>query len=205
MSESIDWPKQVQPPRRHNRKFLILALLVVLILFGSRTAVSYWISLLWFQSLGYGSVFVRTLGLQWAIFTAFVATTFLILYGVFALLRWMHRADLPSDHTILFGGRELTLSVKPVLNVIAIAGSLLISLATGGAMTAEWPTLVLFWFAPHSGAGVVDPVFGKPLEFFLFTLPALSLIAGWLLTIAIIACFIAAPLPARQRRVACPR
>ena len=192
MSESINWPKQVLPPRRHNRKFLLLVVLIVVVLFGSRTAVSYWVSLLWFQSLGYGSVFLRTLGLQWAIFTAFLAVTFLILYGVFALLRRMHRADLPSDHTILIGGRELTLSVGPVLNVIAIGGSLLISLATGGAMTAEWPTLALFWFAPQSGAGVVDPVFGKPLEFFLFMLPALSLIAGWLLTIAIIACFTAA-------------
>jgi uncharacterized membrane protein (UPF0182 family) len=192
MSESINWPKQVMPPRRHNRKFLLLVLLVAFVFFGSRTAISYWVDLLWFQSLGYGSVFLRTLGLQWAIFAAFLAATFLVLYGIFVLLRRAHRADLPSDHTILIGGRELTLSVKPVLNVIAIGGALLISLATGGAMAAEWPTLALFWFAPHSGAGVVDPIFGKPLEFFLFTLPGLSLIAGWLLTIAIIACFIAA-------------
>jgi len=44
----------------------------------------------------------------------------------------------------------------------------------------EWPTLALFWYAPRGMGDVVDPIFGKPLNFFLFTLPAWQLIAGWL-------------------------
>ena len=36
-----------------------------------------------------------------------------------------------------------------------------------------------------------DPIFGKPLGFYLFTLPAWQLIAGWLLTLTVIACLIA--------------
>ncbi|MGB9032496.1 MAG: UPF0182 family protein, partial [Acidobacteriaceae bacterium] len=43
-----------------------------------------------------------------------------------------------------------------------------------------------YWWAPAGGAA--DPVFGKPLSFYLFTLPAWQLIAGWLLTMAVIAC-----------------
>ena len=192
MSESIDWPNQiVAPHRRHNRKFLLLVALVAVILLGGRTAVSYWVDLLWFQSLGYGGVFIRTLGLQWAIFAGFAAATFLILYGAFLLLRRAHRTDLPSDHVIVFGGREVNLSVKPVLNFVAIGGSLLIALATGGAMAAEWATLALFRYAPRNTGSPTDPIFGKPLEFFLFSLPALNLIAGWLLTIAIVTCLMA--------------
>jgi hypothetical protein len=37
----------------------------------------------------------------------------------------------------------------------------------------------------------VDPIFGKPLNFFLFTLPAWQLITGWLLTLAVITCVLA--------------
>jgi uncharacterized membrane protein (UPF0182 family) len=192
MHESIDWPRKVQPPRRRNRKFLVLFGIIALIFFGSRTVLSYWVELLWFRSLGYGEVFVRQLALQWGIFAAFAAVTFFILYGTFLLLNRAHRDELPLDHTIVFGGREVNLSVRPFLRIFAIGASLLIALATGGTMASEWPTLALFWFAPNADGTVADPIFGKPLNFFLFTLPAWNLVAGWLLTIAVIACLLAA-------------
>jgi uncharacterized protein len=192
MHESIDWPKKAQLPRRHNRKLPFLLAVIAVVLLGSRTALSYWVDLLWFQSLGYGDVFLRSLGLRWGIFIGFAAATFIILYGAFSLLKRAHLDDLPLNHTIFIGGQELNLSVKPVLRFVAIGASLLIALATGGAMASEWPTLALFWFAPGAAGTVADPIFGKPLNFFLFTLPAWNLIAGWLLTVAVITCLLAA-------------
>ena len=58
-------------------------------------------------------------------------------------------------------------------------------------MMAEWPTLALYWYAPAGAAGAVDPIFGRPLTFYLFTLPAWQLVAGWLMTLAVIACAMA--------------
>jgi uncharacterized membrane protein (UPF0182 family) len=171
--------------------FLFLLLVIAIVIFGSRTALSYWVDLLWFRSLGYGDVFLRTFALQWGIFAAFAVATFIILYGAFSLLKRAHIDDLPVDHRILFGGREVNLSVKPVLRAIAVGVSLVIALATGGALAAEWPTLALFWFAPGAAGSVADPIFGKPLNFFLFTLPAWNLISGWLLTMAVITCLVA--------------
>jgi uncharacterized protein len=191
MHESIDWPRRDLPARHRNRKFYILVAVIALILFGGRTAVSYWVGLLWFESLGYGDVFVRQLTLQWGIFALFAIVTSCVLYGAFALLNRAHRHDLPLDHVIAFGGRELNLSVQPVLRFIAIAGSLVIGLITGGAMGSEWPTLALFWFAPAAAGTPADPIFDKPLNFFLFTLPAWNLIAGWLLALAVITCLLA--------------
>jgi uncharacterized protein len=192
MYESIDWPKKAQLPRRRNRKVLFLFAIIGVVLLGSRTALSYWVELLWFRSLGYGDVFLRTLILQWGIFIGFAAATFIILYGAFSLLKRAHLDDLPLNHTIFLGEQELNLSVKPVLSFVAIGASLLIAFASGGAMASEWPTLALFWFAPGAAGNVADPIFGKPLNFFLFTLPAWNLIAGWLLTIAVITCLLAA-------------
>src|SRR5450755_4346295 len=57
-------------------------------------------------------------------------------------------------------------------------------------MMARWTTLALYWHAPR-GATTLDPVFGRPLGFYLFTLPACQLLPGWLLTLAVIACVIA--------------
>jgi uncharacterized membrane protein (UPF0182 family) len=149
------------------------------------------VDLLWFRSLGYGDVFWKTLSLQWGVFAAFAAATFLILYGSFLALKRAHLPDLPSGHTILIGGQPVKLPVEPVLRLVALGVSLVICAATGASMMAEWPALALFRYAPPFVGGVVDPIFGKPLSFFLFTLPAWQLIAGWLLSLAVMTCLLA--------------
>ena len=58
-------------------------------------------------------------------------------------------------------------------------------------MMAEWPTLALAWYGRAAAARTVDPIFGRPLTFYLFSLPALNLISGWLMTLAVVACGIA--------------
>ncbi len=188
MPTSIDWP--LKPARRRSRFFILLGILAVLLLSG-RGIISYFVDLLWFRSLGYGSVFTRSLALQWGIFALFGIATFVITYGTFVALKRAHLPDLPSSHTIFFGGEPLRLPVEPVMRLIAIGGSLAISAITGAGMMAEWPTLALFWYAPHSMGSTVDPIFGKPLNFFLFSLPGWQLIAGWLLTLAFLGCVIA--------------
>src|SRR6202165_1213028 len=122
MPESIDWPRTYGPQRR-RRVLLILAVLAGIVFVG-RTALSYYVDVLWFESLGYGDVFWKTLSLQWGIFTAFAAATFLILYGSFLALKRAHLPDLPSGHTILIGGRPVKLPVEPVLRLIAPGVSL---------------------------------------------------------------------------------
>src|ERR1700683_4874963 len=198
MPESIDWPPpnnpRIQPPRMHpprRRRFLIILAVLAVIFFGGRSALSSYVDVLWFRSLGYGDVFWKTLSLQWGVFAAFAAATFLILYGSFLALKRAHLADLPSGHTILIGGRPVKLPVEPVLRLIALGVSFAVAPATGASMMAEWPALALFWYAPRATGSVVEPIFGKPLNFFLFALPAWQLIAGWLLTLAVITCLLA--------------
>jgi uncharacterized protein len=191
MPESIDWPRppRTTPPRR-RRILLILAVLVGVI-FGFRTAVSYYVDALWFGSLGYGAVFWKTQGVQWAAFTAFASITFLVLYGSFLALKRTHRMELRSSQTILIGGQPVKLPVESVVRFIALGISLAIAMGTGAVMMADWLTLALYWHAPPATGAVVDPIFGKPLNFYLFTLPAWQLFAGWLMTLAVITCGIA--------------
>jgi uncharacterized membrane protein (UPF0182 family) len=111
------------------------------------------------------------------------------LLGIFSALKRAHEDDLPSDHTIYIGGQPVNLSLKPVLRIVSVGGSLAVALLTGGTMATQWQTLALWWYAPQGGAA--DPIFGRPLGFYLFTLPAWQLILGWLLTLSVIACVIA--------------
>src|SRR5216683_3039452 len=190
MPESIDWPR-MHPPRRRRRFLLLILAALAVILFGGRTALSYYVDVLWFESLGYRDVFSKTLSLQWGIFAAFAAATLLILYGSFLALKRAHLPDLPSGHTIFIGGQPLKLQVEPVMRLIALGLSLAIAAVTAAGMMIEWPTIALFWNAPHRAGGFVDPVFGKPLNFFLFALPGWQLLVGWLLTLAVMTCVLA--------------
>jgi len=185
MPETIHWPPQPKPRRFRLAVYLPIAL-VILILIGGRAAISYWVDLLWYGSLGYAPVFWKTFGLEWGTFAAFAVLTFLILFGAFLAFRHTHAGDLPDTHTIYLAGRPVELPIAKFLSSIGVVAALLISIATGFAMQSQWPTLALYWYAPATATNPVDPVLGRPLGFYLFTLPAWELIAGWLLTLAVV-------------------
>src|SRR5579859_7347855 len=178
--------------RRSRWPFLLVLTVLSVVVFSGQTWLSYYVDALWFGSLGYREVFLKTLSLEWAVFTVFAAVTFLILYGAILALKRTHRDDLPAGQTIFVGGQAVRLPVEPILRVAAIAFSVLVALGTGAYTMGEWPTLALFWYAPNATGGVADPVFGRPLTFYLLKLPAWQLISGWLTMLALIVCVVAA-------------
>jgi hypothetical protein len=189
MPETIDWPLHTNA-RPQGRKYIVLAVLIVVILLCFSTFISYWVDMLWFGALGFSSVFWTSLGLEWGVFGAFAVVTFAVLYGAFLALRSAHGNDLPSTHTIVFGGQPVELPVARVLNGAALVIAFLIAVGTAVAMKSDWPVYALWWHSA-AGAGAVDPILGKPLNFYLFTLPVWQLIAGWLLTMAVMVCVLA--------------
>ncbi len=132
------------------RRWLLLATLA-LVVFGGGTILSYYVDALWFDSLGYGDVFWKTLRIQSLIFTTFGAATFLVLYGFFQALKPERLGEL-TGVPILINGQPIQLPVEPVLKLVAVGGAALIAIATAGSMLAEWTTLALWW----SGAGLAD-------------------------------------------------
>ncbi|MFI4866796.1 MAG: UPF0182 family protein [Steroidobacterales bacterium] len=159
---------------------------------GGGTLVSYYVDALWFDSLGYGAVFWTRINLQAATFAVFALLTFVAIYGAFLALK-------PARFDQLIGGRILInqqwvqVPIEPVLKLVALGLALAIAVANGGAMMSSWTTFALFWDAPHD-TSALDPIFGRPLGFYFFTLPAWQLIAGWLLTLSVIGCLIAGAL-----------
>ena len=176
-------------PRPRILRLVLLAVLGIMLL-GSGTAVSYYVDALWFASLGYASVFWTRLNLQAATFAAFTLLTFFVIYGVFRALK-PERLDMLLGTTITVNRRPVALPVERFLNLIGVALSAIIAVVTGMSMTARWMTLALYWEAPRH-ATTLDPIFGRSLDFYFFTLPAWQLMAGWLLTLAIFACAIGA-------------
>jgi len=177
------------PTGRPRRRIGLLSLVVVIVLlFSARTALSYYVDALWFASLGYGEVFWKTVNLQAVVFTLAGVATFAALYGAFRLLKPPHFGELGTDGLFYINNRPVKLPVGPVLSFLAFIAATVVAFAIAAAMMSEWPTLALWWYgrdaALPAAARVADPVFGRSLSFYLFTLPAWELLAGWLFRVA---------------------
>ena len=184
--------KQLQSPAWGRRLLILFGVLLLAVIFASSTLLSSWVDLLWFSSLGYAAVFWKMITLQAGVFAAFTALTFLILFTAFTALRRANQADLPSAHALVLNGQTINLSVEPVLRIGSLILAVIIALFSGASIMADWPTLALFWYAPASTTSLADPIFNKPLNFYLFTLPAWDLLNDWLLTLALVLCAAAA-------------
>ena len=172
-------------------RFAIFALAVILLISAS-TALSYYVDALWFGALGYSQVFWTTLNFQGTAFAAFALITFATIYGAFLLFKPATLSSLTSGNTILINGQPVTLPMEPALRIIVLVVTGVISLITGAGMMENWPTLALAWYGGSAaGQTATDPIFRRPLPFYLFTLPAWDLISGWILTLAVIVCGIA--------------
>jgi uncharacterized membrane protein (UPF0182 family) len=188
MAETIDWPPR--RPARHRGR-LVLVLILAAVLLSAGTTLSYYVEALWFSSLGYLDVFWTTLNLQSVVFLGTALLTFLVLYGSFRALKPDGIGGFTPGGRIIINGQPVTLPVEPVLRLIGLAASILIAIVSGFGMMSDWSTLALYWYGRNAASAAVDPIFGRPLTFYLFTLPALDLISGWLTTLAVIACGIA--------------
>ena len=183
----IDWPAPRRPRRRRGRIAILVAL--ALVVFGGGTALSYYVDALWFGSLGFSEVFWTSLNLQGAVFSIVFLATFGVLYGAFSALKPPRLGEL-TNFPILINGQPIRLPVEPVLKLVALVAAALIAFATGAGFMAEWPTLALWWYAKPdalpAAARTLDLIFGRPVSFYLFALPAWQLISGWAMTMAVI-------------------
>jgi uncharacterized membrane protein (UPF0182 family) len=178
---TIDWP-----PQRRRRGPLLLLVLVGALLLGSRTTVAYYVESLWYDSLAFGEVFWTTLRLQGTVFAIFTGLTFAILYGCVLVLKPAGLAEVTGG-TIVINGQPVRLPVGPVLRMLSGVAAAVIAVASGLGMMAQWPTLAMYWLGSAESAQV-DPIFGRPVTFYLFTLPAWRLVAGWITTLTVIVC-----------------
>ena len=188
MPQSIDWPRPSSPHRR--RRFFIVVIVLGVIFFGSRSALSYYVNLLWFRSLGYGEVFWKTLSLQAGVFMHLRRLHLWFCMEVFVALKRAHLPDLPEGHTIFtwWTAAEAAGGTGAAADCAgAFAGHCGCNRRGADGRVADSGAV---WYAPRTG-GTLDPIFGRPVNFFLFTLPAWQLIVGWLLTLALITCALA--------------
>ncbi len=154
-------------------------ILVVLVLFLGpllRGVTSLFTDYLWFGEVGYRQVFATTLGAQLGLQLAFGGAFLLFFLGnLFLALR-----RTSPNFPVL---RELRAAVPaiedlyPRLRLIAIAATLVLTLLVGQWAAGHW--LAWLRFQNPESFKAADPVFSQDFSFYVFVLPFLRSLAGF--------------------------
>lgn len=180
-SEVID----VGPGRRSRRRWLLLVIVaLIVLLFLSSRALSIYVSALWFESLGYASVYWYIFKVKLVLFLIFFALTVLILRVAFWLIHRAFAAFAMGPRTVLINQQPVKISPGRLLRPLAWVVAIIVGLLSGLSMRALWREFALYFHQP--GTTLADPIFNKPVSFYLFTLPVYQAIGSWLFYISII-------------------
>src|SRR5262249_53282893 len=164
-------------PGRVQRSQTILLLVLGLVLLGFvGEIVPLYTDWLWFQEVGYTEVFLTTLGFRGSLFTAVAIVVLAFLYGNLTFAARRARPDVLwelEDQLRLPGAAVLEPIIRRFLPVVLA----FIALASGLRASVRWETVLQYLNAVPFGT--TDPLFGRDLGFFVFTLPFWRLVVGW--------------------------
>jgi uncharacterized protein len=178
-SEVID----VGPPKRRRwRRWLIIALVLLLIILSR--SLSIYLSAAWFSSLGFSAVYWYIFKLKIGLFFAFALLTVVILRTAFWLLERTFATQAMGKRTIIVNNQPIQFSPERFVRPLAWVLALLFGLFYGFAMKSEWQTFALYF--NQVGAASPDPIFHKPVGFYLFSLPVYDSLSSWAVTLAFV-------------------
>src|SRR5688572_2601814 len=153
---------------------IVLALLILLFVLAplmARRATDF----MWFREIGYERVFVTKVVAQWTLGLVAGIAAFAILYAnARVALRGLALAVATAP--VLDRTREGPASRAPILarlaELLAFPACVLFTVIIASLAATQWRTLVQFFY--RSPFGVSDPVFGRDVSYYVFTLPLLD-------------------------------
>jgi uncharacterized protein len=173
-----------------GRTWLVVGGVVLFILITSlRGIASFYTDYLWFDSLGRSEVWQGVLGAKLALSIIFTGAFFLLMWVNLVIADRLAPAFRPAGPEEEFIERYHEL-VGGRLGVVRIVASALLALIAGAGVSSEWNSWLLF---THSQSfGIDDPQFGTDLGFYVFKLPFLSFLTGWLFAALLIVLIVTA-------------
>src|SRR5467141_2531088 len=179
---------ELRLPVRRGRRRVVLWLVVglgVLIVF-----ISPLVGLLaewpWFSALGYERVFATRLVASFTLGVLAGGVAFAFLY---ANLRFAQRGIVPNPVVVQANAQRPAVDVTRLVRRLALPSALVLALFIGLAVSTGW--MPVLQFLHQTPFGVKDPVFGRDIAYYVFTLPIVSgvlEILTVLVTLSLLAC-----------------
>ena len=180
----------MQPPDYHPslkfrpaRGFVVRLAVLIFLIIAAFQSISFYFASLWYGSLGFESVYWYRLRAEAILFLSVATVSAIVLWVIFRLV------TPPPGHSprpfLQFGQQAIVIPTTDTLKQLAMPVSIVVGAFFGIAFSSDWNTFALF-LNRTATPSIVDPIFGRPISFYLFTLPVLESAAGWLLAISVI-------------------
>ena len=179
--ESPTPPKPPRSKRKHSpaqRWLIIIGTLVFLFIIASigKGIYTEW---LWFDSLGFSSVYTTILATRLWLFAAGAFVFLMLLLANLFLARRL--SPLTGDN--VFIGQGLVV-VRRILDIGVLISALFLSLIFGLVTSSQWEMVLRF--ANATNFNITEPLLGRDVAFYIFNLPLYNFIQGWLIWATII-------------------
>jgi len=147
---------------------------VLLSLLGQ--AVPLYTDWLWFQEVGFTTVFTTRLQLSGWLFIALGAAVFVFLFANLSVAARTAPPDVLWELEDQLGlpGRAI---LEPLVRRLLLPVIAVISFFAGARATGAWTTVLEY--VNRTAFGQADPLFGRDLGFYFFVLPFWRLLYGW--------------------------
>jgi len=164
---------ELQPPV--SWKGLGIAAAVLALIVTAHVLKSIYVDFLWFQSVGFESIFRTRLTAQVILFLAGALAGAIAIGGNILLARRF----APKGPEESFINELHPATIRRMADLLLAGGALLVAVSFGRAASGAWET-VLRWM---NGVrfGQLDEQFGRDIAFFLFDLPAYRFFQAWLM------------------------
>src|SRR5690606_35087169 len=154
---------------------LIIMGVVLLALFVVPSLVRLATDWLWFREAGYDIVFTRSLTARWGLGLGAFAVAFAVLYGS---LRTAQRGIVLDPVVVRLEQFAPKGDVAGVVRRLTLPAALLFAFTSAASLASQWPTMLAWLHAEPFG--VADPVFGRDIGYYVFSLPALQVLLAFL-------------------------
>ena len=162
------------PPMTGGNRMLIIGFIALVVLFvigplAARRATDF----LWFREIGYERVFVTRIAAQWALGASAAIVAFAILYAnARVALRDIAIAAITAIDRLREKPRADALQPMRLAETLALPVCLLFTALVAVIAASQWRTLLQFFH--RTPFGTTDPVFGRDIGWYVFTLPMLD-------------------------------
>src|SRR3989441_6122191 len=157
------------PPRRRRRVGLVVLVVLFALLLLLSNLVPLAAEWLWFQALGYERVFTTRLVAEALLGVGIGGLVFVFLY---VNLRIAQRGLVPNPLVVQFSAGAPGVDVTRLLRRLALPTALGVALLFGLGAAGGW--LGVLQFLHRTPFGVTDPVFGRDVGYYVFTVPVIA-------------------------------
>jgi uncharacterized membrane protein (UPF0182 family) len=154
---------------------ILVVVLLIVLLFSLRGIAGFWTDYLWFNEIGYGSVWSRLITARFVPALVFTAAFFVAVYGNLVIADRIAPQYVPTAQEDL--AERYRRVVAPYAGRLRLGVAILFAFIAGSVASGNWRQWLLFRNAVSFG--VKDDQFHKDVGYYIFKLPFYELVYSW--------------------------